>query len=222
VDEILKYISQITEQLTIHRYLGALVIIVGFTILAKVMDISLHRIFRFISRKLEFEFDDAVVKPIRKPVQAVIFLIGCWLALLWAVPDQDSGFFFFAVVKSILIFMIGYHMNRMMKSGCQGWCIARPRWEEHIHFMENFGRVGLFIFGIVILLHVWNVDTTPFLASAGIVSIAIAIAAKDTVASLLGGINLFLDKPFVRGDYIVLDSGERGQVIDIGLRSTLI
>jgi len=222
VDEILKYISQIIEQLTIHRYLGALVIIAGFAILAKVMDISLHRIFRFISRKLEFEFDDTVVKPIRKPVQAVIFLIGCWLALLWAVPDQDSGFFFFTVIKSILILMIGYHMNRMMKSGCQGWCIARPRWEEHIHFMENFGRVGLFIFGIVILLHVWNVDTTPFLASAGIVSIAIAIAAKDTVASLLGGINLFLDKPFVRGDYIVLDSGERGQVIDIGLRSTLI
>ena len=210
------------ELLSIHRYLGALAIITVFAVFAKVMDITLHRIFRFIGARFEFEFDDATVAPIRKPIQAVIFLAGCWLALLWGAPKTDSGFFFLPAVKSILILMIGYHLNKTMKGSCKGWCTARPRWEEHIHFMENFGRAGLFIFGIVVMLHVWAVDTTPFLASAGIVSIAIAIAAKDTVANLFGGINLFLDKPFVRGDYIVLDSGERGLVIDIGLRSTLI
>jgi MscS family membrane protein len=50
----------------------------------------------------------------------------------------------------------------------------------------------------------------------------VALAARDTLANFFGGINIFLDKPFTTGDYIILESGERGEVVDIGVRSTLI
>ena len=63
---------------------------------------------------------------------------------------------------------------------------------------------------------------TPLLASAGIAGIIIGLAAKDTLGNFFGGISLSLDWPFKRGDYIVLNSGERGRVVDIGLRSTRI
>ncbi|MGD8267283.1 MAG: mechanosensitive ion channel, partial [Desulfobacterales bacterium] len=42
------------------------------------------------------------------------------------------------------------------------------------------------------------------------------------LANFFGGINIFLDKPFMTGDYIILESGERGEVVEIGVRSTLI
>jgi len=57
-------------------------------------------------------------------------------------------------------------------------------------------------------------------ASAGIVGLGVALAARETLANLFGGVSIFLDRPFKSGDYIVLDSGERGQVVDVGLRST--
>jgi small-conductance mechanosensitive channel len=42
-------------------------------------------------------------------------------------------------------------------------------------------------------------------------------------AELANGLKfLFLDNPFSTGDYIILESGERGEVVDIGVRSTLI
>jgi len=50
----------------------------------------------------------------------------------------------------------------------------------------------------------------------------IALAAKDLLANFFGGVSIYLDKPFTTGDYIILDSGERGEVVDIGVRSTLI
>ncbi len=90
LEEIPGYLNQIVELLTNHRYFSALVIITSFFILAKVMDITLDRIFRFIGHRFDVEFDDATVTPIRKPVQVVIFLIGCWMALLWVTPQTDS------------------------------------------------------------------------------------------------------------------------------------
>ena len=63
---------------------------------------------------------------------------------------------------------------------------------------------------------------TAWLASAGILGIAIGFAAKDTLANLFSGIFILADAPYKIGDFILLDSGERGQVTEIGIRSTRI
>jgi small-conductance mechanosensitive channel len=58
------------------------------------------------------------------------------------------------------------------------------------------------------------------LASAGVAGIAIGFAAKDSLANLFGGLFVIMDSPYKIDDYINLDSGERGKVVKIGLRST--
>ncbi len=52
--------------------------------------------------------------------------------------------------------------------------------------------------------------------------IAVGFAAKDTLANLISGVFILADKPYQIGDFITLDSGERGQVIHVGVRSTRI
>lgn len=76
--------------------------------------------------------------------------------------------------------------------------------------------------GAAILLRVWNLDITPLLASAGIAGFVVAFAAQDTIAHLFGGLSIYFDKPFRVGDRIKLDTGEIGDVLEIGLRSTRI
>ncbi|MEJ2478370.1 MAG: mechanosensitive ion channel family protein [Desulfobacterales bacterium] len=66
----------------------------------------------------------------------------------------------------------------------------------------------------------WNIDVTAWIASAGILGLAISFAAKDTLANLFSGVFILTDAPFKLGDFIVLDSGERGEVTHIGIRST--
>jgi small-conductance mechanosensitive channel len=79
--------------------------------------------------------------------------------------------------------------------------------------------VGGAAYGILLA---WHVDVTAWLASAGILGIAIGFAAKDTLANLFSGIFILADAPYKIGDYIVLDTGERGKVTEIGIRSTRI
>jgi MscS family membrane protein len=52
--------------------------------------------------------------------------------------------------------------------------------------------------------------------------VAVALAAKDTLANFFGGISIFVDRPYKIGDYIVLAGKERGEVMEIGIRSTRI
>jgi small-conductance mechanosensitive channel len=70
------------------------------------------------------------------------------------------------------------------------------------------------------VLIAWDVNVTGLVASAGILGLAISLAAQDTLSNLVAGIAILTDKPYRIGDYIVLDTGERGAVTAIGLRST--
>ena len=77
--------------------------------------------------------------------------------------------------------------------------------------------LGLFAY---LFLGIWGIDGTAWLASAGVIGIAVGFAARDTLANLISGVSIVADAPYQIGDYIVLDSGERGIVTRLGIRST--
>jgi small-conductance mechanosensitive channel len=83
-------------------------------------------------------------------------------------------------------------------------------------------KVVLIIIGILIVLDTLNISISPILATLGIGSIAVALALQDTLANFFAGLYITADQPIRVGDYIKLDTGEQGYVIDIGWRSTRI
>ncbi len=97
------------------------------------------------------------------------------------------------------------------------------------NFDANLVRLVIRLVTLVLLfVLLWNTSDylgmsfTAVFASAGIVGLGVALAARETLANFFGGISIFLDRPFKSGDYIVLDSGERGRVVEVGMRSTRI
>ena len=88
--------------------------------------------------------------------------------------------------------------------------------------LKNVIGVIVLIAGLLWLLSIWQINLTPLFASAGIAGIAVALAAKDTLANFFGGISIFMDNAYKVGEYIILESGERGEVVEIGIRSTRI
>ncbi len=84
--------------------------------------------------------------------------------------------------------------------------------------------VSLFLMGtaLVVVLKHFNYDIFSIVTALGIGSLAIGLAAKDTLAHMISGFTLMLDRPFRIGDRIQLIGGQIGDVADIGLRSTKI
>jgi len=87
--------------------------------------------------------------------------------------------------------------------------------------------VNKFINGIIVLigffhvLTIFGVNPTTVLAGASIGGIALAFAAQDSVKNLIGTFNIFLDKPFHIGDWVVI-GGIEGTVEYVGIRSTRV
>jgi len=85
---------------------------------------------------------------------------------------------------------------------------------------EMVVKVILFSVLLWFFMALWNIDGTAWLASAGVIGIAVGFAARDTLANLISGVSIIADAPYKLGDYIVLDTGERGVVTELGMRST--
>jgi small-conductance mechanosensitive channel len=78
---------------------------------------------------------------------------------------------------------------------------------------------GLSLF---LVLTYWNINATPLLASAGVLGVVVGLAARDAIANFFGSLALYADGTYTVGDYVVLESGERGRVEDISIRSTVV
>lgn len=94
--------------------------------------------------------------------------------------------------------------------------------ERTIPLFDLILTVIIVAIGAYALLQVWNIDPTAWLASAGVIGIAVGFAARDTLANLFAGFFIIADAPYTIGDYIILGSGERGYVVNVGIRSTRI
>jgi len=91
-----------------------------------------------------------------------------------------------------------------------------------VPILQNVWSALVAAIGVFLLLVLWNIDVTPLLASAGVAGIIVGLAARDTLANFFGSLSLYLDGTYAVGDYVVLETGERGRVEDISVRSTVI
>ncbi len=207
-------------------HVDAIVTILGYAVLAKLADIFLDKALKRLAALTQVSFDDQIIAFIHKPICLTIFLLGpLHVAVSYRLPPPWD-FITTNVIKTLIImvwwlpaahfiatfrFREPYLLSEKAKIGREVFLLFR-----------NVLRIAVVIFGIVAILMIWNVSLTPIFASAGIAGIAIAMAAKDSLANFFGGISIFMDKSYKVGDYIILDSGERGAVVDIGIRSTRI
>ncbi|MFQ5587183.1 MAG: mechanosensitive ion channel family protein, partial [Thermodesulfobacteriota bacterium] len=76
--------------------------------------------------------------------------------------------------------------------------------------------------GALILLSSMDISITPFITALGVGGLAVALALQDTLSNLFAGVHIIVEQPIRVGDYIKLDSGEEGYVIDVGWRTTRI
>lgn len=96
---------------------------------------------------------------------------------------------------------------------------TKNRWDNE--FMPLLRRVTNTIIWVIVLLIIlsnFGININAIIAALGVGSLAIALAAQDTIANIIAGFLIMLDRPFRIGDTIKLPSGEKARVLDIGIR----
>ena len=94
--------------------------------------------------------------------------------------------------------------------------------EQLLILTRKVAKAGIGAVGGIFLIKATGKDPVAVLAGLGIGGVAIGFAAKDTISPFMGGIAIYLTHPFRMGDYIGVDGGLEGRVVDIGLRATTL
>ena len=91
-----------------------------------------------------------------------------------------------------------------------------------LSFIKTMGKIVIWMTAIILIFSSLGFNVGAVLAGLGIGGLAIAMAAKETLSDLLGGIMIFIERPFVIGDVIKIGNGTTTTVVDMTWRSTLL
>ncbi len=209
-----------------NRYIQALVIIVLFIGIAKIVDFIITRVVKKWIEKTSLEIDDQILNIFHKPIFLSIILFGLAVATERLELRDIITFVTLGCLKTIAIFYWAMAIIKFLKLLLNLISHDQSRFklvqDRTLPLFNNLLMIVVTGFCIYIIFLVWNIDLTAWVASAGIIGLAISFAAKDTLANLFSGVFIMADAPYKLGDFIVLDSGERGDVTSIGIRSTRI
>jgi len=201
----------------------AIILIVFSLILSRLFNNVVSKLILKITAKTRTHLDTQIVNISRPTISNSIVLIAFGLASkltfsahIGKIASLSFYTFAFFVWTLFLIRLSGIVLTHFSKSKNKMPLVT----QQTLPLFQNFSILIITGLSIYIVFILWNIDMTAWLASAGIVGIAVGFAAKDTLANLFSGVLILADAPYQIGDYIVLDSGERGMVTHIGIRST--
>ncbi|AOE49996.1 mechanosensitive ion channel family protein [Kangiella sediminilitoris] len=217
-------IAPIWESLESNPWLlAALVIVIGF-VLAKLFQWLFKSVLGKIANKTTGQFDDKLFVILSRAVYSLIFYLSLLLAIEALQFSQGVDTFLKRFVVTLLILSLIGKLLKITRITLEAFSHNKHRFkfieERTIPILDITTKILIVGAGLYVLFLSWGINPTAWLASAGIIGIAVGFAAKDTLANLFSGFFIVADSPYKLGDYILLDTGERGRVTHVGIRST--
>ena len=205
-----------------NRYLVALIILILTVTLAWLVSKIVHKYLRRLMQKTKTPLDEDILEQLRQPLFVTILITGIDISADVLIGNGralrllDSFFMSLLILVWTLFF---FRLTRVILTRVsysdEGIVTTRT-----LPLLQNLTLVIISSIAIYLLFTTWNVDMTAWLASAGVLGIAIGFAAKDTLGNLISGVFIMADSPYKIGDYVVLENGQRGEIRHIGIRST--
>jgi len=199
-------------------------IVVGAILVALLVRVLFTRVVLVFTRKTATDIDNQIVLVVRGPVVWSIILAGiAWAHLeIEAPPPVDYVVFgliltVIGVLWTVALMRVGRILLDVLSRRVDDVPWIEPKTLPLFDMILKAVVVGGFLYVVCIA---WKIPLTSWLTSAGIVGIAVGFAAKDTLANLFSGIFIIADAPYKIGDFVVLDNNIRGEVLEIGMRST--
>ena len=197
------------------------------------MTLMLSQFSRFLLNRLEeklkrtrTEWDDIAVGSIRKPVRALIWVLGLSYAISIIYKETDLELLALnSKVRSILIIWIAaWAIIRFTRRFSAFYIRSRPKADKTtVIAVTKVSNMAVMIAAGLVAIQTLGFSVSGILAMGGIGGIAVGFAAQGLLSNFFGAMMIYLDKPFKVGDWIRSPDQEiEGTVEDIGWRVTTI
>ena len=180
-----------------------------------------------LKERYHYDYIDSFAKAFNHPIQAFLWILAFYSFIVLSPlnPFSQHPAFDKILRSSLIICLIGGVYN-LCDAGHGLIMQLLKRSNQHIdetigELISALAHMLCIMLGVVMVAKEWDYDITAFIASLGIGAMAIAFAAKDSLANVFGSIVIITERPFVVGDWISANNVE-GIVEKVSFRSTCI
>ena len=203
-------------------------ILLGSYLGARFLSYLMGQMLARAARRTAPALDDRLIRALQRPVTYALFLVGAYAAL-HRLPGQDRWtdrlddvLYALAVVVVSLALVRAYGILLAWYQTESPRGAGEPLTAEFGPLLSKLGKVLIGLLAVIAVLQHFGVNVQSLVVSLGVGSLAVGLAAQDTLANMFAGFTLLLDRPFKVGDRIQLSTGETGDVEAIGIRATRI
>ncbi|MEE9327767.1 MAG: mechanosensitive ion channel family protein [Cocleimonas sp.] len=226
MEQLQHYIEPFLKYFDGHPWAQGIATILITFIIASALSWLIFKVLKFLTKKTKTYLDDRILAIARPPIYYSLLITGFSAGIkIMPLSDKltDNLIFGFkslgVIIWTIALIRFSKIVLQQLAWGGDNKSIRLIQ-PQTLPLFDNLSKLVIVAIAVYVIFQIWGIDMTAWLASAGIVGIAVGFAAKDTLANLFSGVFILADTPYKIGDYIVLDGSQRGKVTHIGLRST--
>lgn len=201
---------------------GTVLIILLFLLLSLLINRWLKKWMARVAVGLQPDGDPDRWNAALKPVRWLVIWIGIYIALRYLPLTPAMDEWINRLFRSLAVILVTWGIYSLLDSHSLLSDEIREKYRldsSLVVFFSKLARFLIVVLGGMMAANQWGYDFNGFLAGLGLGGLAIALAAKDALANIVGGIVIILEKPFTIGDLITTPNVE-GVVEDISFRST--
>jgi small-conductance mechanosensitive channel len=224
MDALRHFLQFVQTELLSAQLIRAAALLVGFWVAARLLSMLLVRLARS-GRALEAHAPLAIAL---RALRALIVALGLYYASKQLPMAERTERFFdgvlylaaLGVATLVLVRLTTFFLDTFLT---RDGAAERHRMEQaYLPLLRKLVGMVLATIALIIAFRHFDIDVTGLVTTLGVGGLAVGLAAKDTLSNMIAGFTLLVDRPFRPGDRVRLASGEVGDVLEIGIRSTRI
>lgn len=206
----------------INRLAVPVVFIAGGLVLGLIFDRFILWELRRITLRTKWQADDILIDALRGAPFLWFLLAGIYGALEYADLSASADTFLKKTLLILAILSVTWVTARAMAGFVQLYSRRLGGVMLSTSMFVHLTKAIVLLIGLLIILQSLGISIAPLLTALGVGGLAVALALQDTLSNLFAGIHVIASKQVRPGDYVKLDSGEEGYVMDVTWRYTTI
>lgn len=211
-----------SESSLVMQIVIAVMIVAGSLLLGLLFEKVVLLRLKKIADRTRWEYDEIVVGALRGRMTRWFTMAGLFSALeILALPYEVMH-----ILDSVLLVVFILSVTCAAANIAVGLVNIYAKKARGVFqstsIFSNLTIITVFLIGALIIMQSLGISITPLLTALGVGGLAVALALQDTLSNFFAGLHILVSGPIKPGDYVKLDSGEEGYVVDITWRSTSI
>lgn len=204
------------------KYFIALGAVIFFLILGIFLRTVVFGRLKKWAERTKWKVDDLIVDLLGAPIILWTLLAGLYIGIPTLNPPEEIALMVDKVLISVLIISFTIVAAKFAAGMVRLLGERVETGTQVTGLTQNIASIAVYTVGFLVLINTLGISITPLITTLGIGGLAVALALQDTLSNLFSGFHITLAKQVRVGDYVKLETGEEGYVVDITWRTTKI